>query len=186
MSNSPEPRGPVVPSTLRQKPGRPKASHPTRRREPGHWTHGPMLGHRVNSEGLRGRAIAPSGGASGRVYIGFGRRHCQHCDDERIAWLLNTKVILRDSAQTRARKPAKRDCEPPAATSGNFSIACGAPAGAALRPQSSVVLVGRRAASGDGVKQRPPLRFRQFSTVFAATVARMGWRGVGNDGRESS
>jgi hypothetical protein len=35
-----------------------KPPHPTRRREHGH-EHGPMLGHRVNSEGLRGRANAP-------------------------------------------------------------------------------------------------------------------------------
>jgi len=36
-----------------------------------------MLGHRVNSEGLRGRANAPSGGAPKRTYIGFGDGFCQ-------------------------------------------------------------------------------------------------------------
>ena len=39
--------------------------------------HGRMLGHRVNSEGLRRRAIAPSGGAPKRSYIGFGVGFCQ-------------------------------------------------------------------------------------------------------------
>src|SRR5262249_53574767 len=39
--------------------------------------HGRMLGHRVNSEGLRRRAIAPSGGAPKRPYIGFGAGFCQ-------------------------------------------------------------------------------------------------------------
>jgi hypothetical protein len=39
--------------------------------------HGRMLGHRVNSEGLRRRAIAPSGGAPKRPYIGFGPGYCQ-------------------------------------------------------------------------------------------------------------
>src|ERR1700684_3633558 len=54
-----------------------KPAHPTRRREHGHQEHGRMLGHRVNSEGLRGRAIALGGGAPKRVYIGFGCRYCQ-------------------------------------------------------------------------------------------------------------
>jgi hypothetical protein len=58
---------------------RAKAQKPapsTRGREHGH-EHGPMFGHRVNSEGLRGRAIAPGGSAPKKGYIGFGRRFCQ-------------------------------------------------------------------------------------------------------------
>lgn len=39
-----------------------------------------MLGHRVNSEGLRGRAIALGGGAPKGTYIVFGRRGCQPSD----------------------------------------------------------------------------------------------------------
>ncbi len=41
---------------------------------------GRMLGHRVNSEGLRRCAIAPSGGAPKRTYIGFGELYCQPFD----------------------------------------------------------------------------------------------------------
>jgi hypothetical protein len=36
-----------------------------------------MFGHRVNSEGLRRRTIAPRGGAPKRVYICFAYRFCQ-------------------------------------------------------------------------------------------------------------
>jgi hypothetical protein len=36
-----------------------------------------MFGHRVNSEGLRGRAIALGGSAPKKGYIGFGRAFCQ-------------------------------------------------------------------------------------------------------------
>jgi hypothetical protein len=58
---------------------RAKAQKPapsTRGREHGH-EHGPMFGHRVNSEGLRGRAIALGGSAPKKGYIGFGRAFCQ-------------------------------------------------------------------------------------------------------------
>jgi hypothetical protein len=43
------------------------------------------FGHRVNSEGLRRRAIAPSGGASKRVYIVFALYFCQPSDTRKKA-----------------------------------------------------------------------------------------------------
>jgi hypothetical protein len=42
-----------------------------------------MLGHRVNSEGLRRRAIAPSGGAPKSFYIGCLSCFCQPCRREK-------------------------------------------------------------------------------------------------------
>jgi hypothetical protein len=41
-----------------------------------------MLGHRVNSEGLRGRAIARGGGAPKRGYIVFALSYCQPSGSE--------------------------------------------------------------------------------------------------------
>jgi hypothetical protein len=46
--------------------------------------HGRMI-HRINSEGLRGRAIAPRGGASKRPYIGFSPRYCQPFNMQKCA-----------------------------------------------------------------------------------------------------
>jgi hypothetical protein len=43
-----------------------------------------MLGHRVNSEGLRRHATALSGNAPKRRYIVFGLRFCQPSDTRRI------------------------------------------------------------------------------------------------------
>src|SRR5271168_4029698 len=43
------------------------------------------FGHRVNSEGLRRRDIAPSGGASKRVYIVFVLYFCQPSDTRKKA-----------------------------------------------------------------------------------------------------
>jgi hypothetical protein len=45
---------------------------------------GRMLGHRVNSEGLRRRATALSGNAPKKRYIVFGLRFCQPSDTRRI------------------------------------------------------------------------------------------------------
>ena len=72
-------------SRLRQGPEPPKSAHPT-------WAiaHGRMI-HRLNSEGLRGRAIAPGGGASKRAYIVFGYGRCQRFDRQKAVcgWLPN-------------------------------------------------------------------------------------------------
>jgi len=105
FSNNPEPRGSV--SADAEKPAR-----PTRRREHGHKEHGRMLGHRVNSEGLRGRAIALGGGAPKRCYIVFGLRYCQPSEAKRSAAVrgesgnfcrfLATIVV---AAQTRLARP---------------------------------------------------------------------------------
>ena len=52
-----------------------------------------MLGHRVNSEGLRGRTIALGGGAPKRVYIVFGDRDCQPSDMRiKPLWIRRRKV----------------------------------------------------------------------------------------------
>jgi len=55
-------------SLLRQDPETRKPAHPTRRREHGHEEHGRMLGHRVNSEGLRRRAIAQAAARQRGLY----------------------------------------------------------------------------------------------------------------------
>ena len=47
----------LAPARIRQGRRNQNPAHPTRRREHGHQEHGRMLGHRVNSEGLRRRAI---------------------------------------------------------------------------------------------------------------------------------
>ena len=78
LSNSPEPCSPVenpanAEATQQETEARTfDAATRTWPRE-----HGRMLGHRVNSEGLRRRAIAPSGGAPKTPYIGFDNRYCQ-------------------------------------------------------------------------------------------------------------
>ncbi len=54
-----------------------------------------MLGHRVNSEGLRGRAIALGGGAPKRCYIVFGGRNCQPSDMRiRRLWIAERTAIF--------------------------------------------------------------------------------------------
>jgi len=128
FSNNPEPRGSV--SADAEKP-----AHPTRRREHGHKEHGRMLGHRVNSEGLRGRAIALGGGAPKRCYIVFGLRYCQPSAAKRTAAVHgesgNFAAFSRRSLLRR--KPALRGRQPP-------RIHVSARRRAALRPHSSVVL----------------------------------------------
>jgi hypothetical protein len=86
LSNIPEPCGSVVQVNIfpgkrrslpRQvpKPLKPATSDAATRTWPR--LHGRMLGHRVNSEGLRRRATARGGGAPKRTYIVFGRHNCQ-------------------------------------------------------------------------------------------------------------
>jgi|GEM_PF-4288374 hypothetical protein len=71
FSNSPKPFGSVVP-TPAPEGSRAGDAPPSDMAI----AHGRMI-HRVNSEGLRGRAIAPRGGAPKRPYIGFGAHYCQ-------------------------------------------------------------------------------------------------------------
>jgi hypothetical protein len=82
LSNIPEPCGSV--DILRQapKPLKPITSDAATRTWPR--LYGRMLGHRVNSEGLRRRTIARGGGAPKRVYIVFALHYCQPSGSENM------------------------------------------------------------------------------------------------------
>src|SRR5271168_5072537 len=74
--------------------------------------HGPMLGHRVNSEGLRRRAIAPGHGAPKRVYIVFALHYCQPSAPKKALWIVAKATIL---ARSRTAL-VWHDAPPPAYT----------------------------------------------------------------------
>jgi hypothetical protein len=116
---------------------RAKAQKPapsTRGREHGH-EHGPMFGHRVNSEGLRGRAIAPGGSAPKKGYIGSGRRFCQPFRRVKQAQKTEFCAVFRGCALT-PELPLQRRFAPRVDTQlRHLSAVC-----AALRPHSSAVL----------------------------------------------
>ncbi len=80
FSNSPEPRGSVVQYPTPASTGGAEAHTSDAATRTWPRDHGRMLGHRVNSEGLRRRTIALGGGAPKSVYIVFGSRDCQPSD----------------------------------------------------------------------------------------------------------
>jgi hypothetical protein len=74
---------------------------------------GRMLGHRVNSEGLRRRDTALSGSAPKRRYIVFGLRFCQPSDTRRItekaAIFAGFAQRRRSAVRGRCRGPLRTD-----------------------------------------------------------------------------
>ena len=78
------------------------------RRSP-HIRHGHGAGrmiHRINSEGLRGRAIAPRRRRFQRPYIGFGSRHCQPARESKyVLWIDDAGATV---ALQCTRKPKGR------------------------------------------------------------------------------
>jgi len=85
----------------------------------------------VNSEGLRRRAIAPKRAARRRVYIGFGRRHCQrpHRQNARCEFVDEAAIFTASAAARQSPGAVQR------LAAMSFGAAC-----AALRPHSSAVL----------------------------------------------
>jgi hypothetical protein len=120
------------------------------RRSP-HIRHGHGAGrmiHRINSEGLRGRVIAPRRRRVQRPYIGFGSRHCQPPASQNTYFESITPVRRPLCA---AHQPAGPELSMtpanPAVKSGPY---------AALRPHSSAVLAqfasGNAHARGSATK----------------------------------
>ena len=106
-----------------------------------------MLGHRVNSEGLRRRAIALGGGAPKRCYIVFGGRDCQPSDTTFLtadcrkgcSFCLTSRRHRGDRpdpGQSQSRCPAMCRAEP----LGRGRHSTFRSHRAALRPHSSAVL----------------------------------------------
>jgi hypothetical protein len=118
--------------TVRAKAQKPAPS--TRGREHGH-EHGPMFGHRVNSEGLRGRAIAPGGSAPKKGYIGVGRRFCQPFRRVKQAQETEFCAVFRGCAFTPETLLRRRFATRADTQLRHLSAVC-----AALRPHSSAVL----------------------------------------------
>jgi hypothetical protein len=88
--------------------------------------------HRINSEGLRGRAIAPRRRRVQRTYIGFGSRHCQPPASRNTYFESTTPVRRLFAPHTNSDGPdLSRTPANPAVKSGPY---------AALRPHSSAVL----------------------------------------------
>ena len=94
FSNSPKPCS-SVPRLTPEKPKTRTSDAATRT-----WPrlNGRMLGHRVNSEGLRRRVTALSGSAPKRRYIVFGLRFCQPSETRRI---IEKAAIFAGFAQRR-------------------------------------------------------------------------------------
>jgi hypothetical protein len=94
-----------------------------------------MFGHRVNSEGLRGRAIAPGGSAPKKGYIGFGRRFCQPFRGVKQAQETGFYAVFRGRAFTPETSLHRRFAAHLDTQLRHLSAVC-----AALRPHSSAVL----------------------------------------------
>ena len=113
----------ATPSPVTSEP--PKPAHPT-------WPRAGRMIHRMNSEGLRGRVIAPRRRRVQRPYIGFGSRHCQPPASQNTYFESTTPVRRPLCA---AHQPAGPDLSQtpanPAVKSDPY---------AALRPHSSAVL----------------------------------------------
>jgi hypothetical protein len=78
------------------------------------------FGHRVNSEGLRRRAIAPSGGASKGVYIVFALYFCQPSDTRKKACAAAILDFFRAGRGGPAAGLGKAPIHPGSAAGGGF------------------------------------------------------------------
>jgi hypothetical protein len=101
--------------------------------------HGRMLGHRVNSEGLRRHATARGDGAPKRTYIVFGRHNCQPSEPRNKPYgsrkIGNFCRLSRIGGEPRRGLPIALVETGLAAGTRVFGHCC-----AALRPYSSAVL----------------------------------------------
>jgi hypothetical protein len=94
-----------------------------------------MFGHRVNSEGLRGRAIALGGSAPKKGYIGFGCGFCQPFRRVKLAQETLFYAVFRGCAFTPETPLHRRFATRLDTKLRHSSAVC-----AALRPHSSAVL----------------------------------------------
>ena len=139
--------------------------------------HGRMLGHRVNSEGLRRRAIAPSGGAPKRVIYSLAPpavstfRHTEKpCgSSENAANFAASAVCRRNPAdRRRAARPHPRPRP-------EFGFS---PKGAALRPYSSAVLCAILDCRNEGDATTVHFSFKASTNRAALATGRPAGHGV--------